>query len=241
LKQLDAANFVRLFRDCSTRLIVASSGDVYRLYQVILGLASGEIDQRPVTEDSPLRDVLYPYRGRKSEYADYEKILVEREVMASGESCVLRLPAVYGPGDRDARFGPWLKRMRAGADLPMSELQAGWRWTHGYVENVAEAIALAAVDERSSGRIYNIGERETPTMRERALRLGHALGWRGSIVIVGEDELPKDLKQPGDLRQHLVMDSARIRRELGFVEIVSEREGLQTLFDFNLHAEQGRS
>jgi nucleoside-diphosphate-sugar epimerase len=226
LKQDDAANFVRLFRDCAARLIVASSGDVYRVYQVILGLAPGAIDPEPVTEDSPLRDVLYPYRSIKSEYADYEKILVEREVMESG-GCVLRLPAVYGAGERRQRFGAWLKRMREGADLPMSELQAGWRWTHGYLENVAEAIALAAFDERSNGRIYNVGERETPTMRERALRLGAALGWRGGVVIAGEDQLPEDLKPPGDLRQHLVMDSARIRRELGFVEIVSEPEGLK--------------
>ncbi len=33
-----------------------------------------------------------------------------------------------------------------------------WRWTHGYVEDVAAAVALAVMDERAAGRTYNLGE-----------------------------------------------------------------------------------
>jgi uncharacterized protein YbjT (DUF2867 family) len=35
---------------------------------------------------------------------------------------------------------------------------ASWRWTHGYVEDVAAAVALAVMDERAAGRTYNVGE-----------------------------------------------------------------------------------
>jgi uncharacterized protein YbjT (DUF2867 family) len=33
--------------------------------------------------------------------------------------------------------------------------QLGWRWSRGYVENVAAAIALAATHPAAGGRTYN--------------------------------------------------------------------------------------
>src|SRR5207249_1224013 len=115
---------------------------------------------------------LYPYRKnppRKSDDADqwmddYEKILAERTVKGNPllPGTVLRLPMVYGPRDDQHRLFPYLKRMddKRPAIL-LDEDVAQWRWTRGYVENVAAAIALAVVDERAIGRIYNVGEPRT--------------------------------------------------------------------------------
>jgi nucleoside-diphosphate-sugar epimerase len=229
MTQQDGIDFVQRFGDVAARLIIISSGDVYRAYGRLLrternGYEPGEYEPMPLTEDSPLRTVLHPYPS----HPDYDKIPVEREVMRTGRGCVLRLPAVYGPGDRGHRIGAWLKRMQPGnSEFLMGDTYAAWRWTHGYVENAAEAIALAALDERSTGRVYNVGEAAAPTMRQRVQQLADVFGWNGRIITVPDDELPDDLRMPYDLRQHMVMDTGRIRRELGYHEPITEGEAIQ--------------
>jgi nucleoside-diphosphate-sugar epimerase len=218
----DGLAFVRDFGPSADRLVLISSGDVYRAYGVIHRQEPTAIDPSPLTEDAPLRSVLNLY----PQFPDYDKIPVERIVMQAGEhNCVLRLPAVYGPGDSHHRAGGWLK------SLPhITAGYARWRWTHGYIENVAEAIALAAENERSAGRIYNVGEPETPTMLERIERFAGAFGWRGGMAIVPEE--PSAL----EYRQHLIMDSRRIRDQLGFQEVVSAAEACRRTVDWEVNS-----
>ena len=223
----DSVEFVGAFSQRAGRLLVVSSGDVYRAYGVLHRKETVAIDPSPIAEDAGLRSVLHLY----PEVPEYDKIPVERTVMAAADgNCVLRLPAVYGPGDSHHRAGVWLKQMSAAEPFQIGENYARWRWTHGYIEDVAEAIARAAVDHRSAGRIYNVGELVTPTMFERIERLGRAFGWRGQMVVVPEQESPLDY------RQHLVMDSSRIRKELGFVEVTPEEEALRRTIAWEVDA-----
>jgi nucleoside-diphosphate-sugar epimerase len=66
----------RAARGLGGRLVVASSGDVYRAYGQLVGLADGPAAPGPLDEEAPLRSQLYPYgrviemRGRT--YLDYE-------------------------------------------------------------------------------------------------------------------------------------------------------------------------
>jgi nucleoside-diphosphate-sugar epimerase len=181
------------------RVVVASSADVYRQYDRLRGLEQGE-SETPLSEASPLRENLFPYGG------EYEKILVERVVRERGGT-ILRLPAVFGPGDQ--RLRDWI-----GAIVSMSDAQSRWRWTRGYVENVADAIALAAVDERAAGKTYNVGDVDAPPERAWVEMLG------GRVNIVKESPLPFDW------RYDLVTDTNAIRRDLGYVERVSREEAI---------------
>jgi nucleoside-diphosphate-sugar epimerase len=61
----------------------------------------------------------------------------------------------------------------------LESAQMDWRWTHGYVENVANAIALTVMDERSAGEVYNLGESDTPTIGQRVDQIGALMGWVG--------------------------------------------------------------
>ena len=146
---------------------------------------------------------------------------------------MLRLPAVYGPGDPYRRLRPYIKRMddRRPAIL-LESAQAEWRWTHGYVENVAQAIALAVVDDRAAGRIYNVGEAETPTVAERVRRIGELAEWNGAIVPLEADELPPHLRMPYEPHQDLVVGTSRLRGELGFIEVCSTDEGLRRTIEW---------
>ena len=92
---------------------------------------------------------------------------------------VLRLPMVYGPGDyAQRRLLPYLKRMDDGRSaILLGKTMASWRWTKGYVENVAAAIALAVTNENAAGRIYNIGESKTRTEAAWVRAIGRAAGW----------------------------------------------------------------
>jgi len=205
----DSRAAMEAFRGRASRIVALSSGDVYRAYGRLTGIEPGPVEAGLLYEDSPLRSVLYPYRKQAKSAADwvydYEKILVEREILGSRDlpGVILRLPKVYGPGNN--------------ADLATVysfHHQPQWRWTHGYVENVAAAIVLAAGHPAASGRIYNVGEASTPTVGERLASLPPS--------IFAADE-PTEFK----LAQDIAYDTSRIRAELGYAEHVSYEDGLR--------------
>jgi nucleoside-diphosphate-sugar epimerase len=104
---------------------------------------------------------------------------------------------------------------------------AQWRSPRGYVENVATAIALAAVSERAAGRIYNVAETPAFSELEWARKIAVATGWGGEFVTLPKARMPAHLLQPGDCAQHWEADSSRIRRELGYQEPVCIDEAIR--------------
>ena len=215
----EARDLAGVFEGVSRRVVAVSSQDVYRAYDRVTGRDPGPPDPVPLTEDAPLREKLYPYEREGVE--DYEKILVEKVVMRTPglPGTVLRLPAVYGPGDYQHRLFDYLKRMDDGRPaILLGEGMAAWRWTHGYVEDVASALALATTDERVAGRVYNVGEADPPSWAELVRAIGRAAGWDGEVAAVAGEHLPGHLDWGLDTRQHWVADTSRIRRELGYRE-----------------------
>jgi nucleoside-diphosphate-sugar epimerase len=207
--------------------------DVYRAYHRFRRAEPGAIDDIPLSEDAPLREKLFPYRDSSMPEDDllfnYEKVLVERAVLSEPAlpATVLRLPCVYGPGDYQHRTIEYLKPMDQGnASIVLGELRANWRWTRGYVEDVAAAVVLAAVYERAAGQIYNVGEPESLTEADWVRRIGRAAGWSGEVRIGPEGELLEDPRSKFDWRQHIVADTSKIRRELGYRERVPAEEAM---------------
>jgi nucleoside-diphosphate-sugar epimerase len=201
-----------------------------------------------VSEDGPLRERLYPHRSDPPRAADdlhrgldlYDKIPVERRFMDQPEfrGTVLRLPAVYGPGDDQHRLFPYLKRMDDGRPaVLLAQSLARWRWTRGYVENVAEAIVRAVVDERAAGRIYNVGEPDALSEAGWVEAIGRAARWSrpsdrwrggnpGRVLAVPEAQLPETMRPRVDYSQDCVADTGRLRRELSYTEPVPRDEAL---------------
>jgi nucleoside-diphosphate-sugar epimerase len=227
---------VDAFRGVARRLVTASSMDVYRVYEVGLGLSEGPLEPVPLTEESPLRTVLHPFRNRPAGSIpfdwvtpDYDKILVERAVRSepSLAATVVRLPMVYGPGDPLHRFHGFLKRMDDGRRaIPIEETWARWQGPMGYVEDVAAAIALAVTNRAAAGRTYNIAEADALAWAEWACAVGQAAGWNGRIVTLPRDRTPKHLIPPFRAEQHWTASSTRIRDELGYCETVTRAQAL---------------
>lgn len=230
----DAWTVVSTFRGIARRVVALSSQDVYRAYGRLIGIEPGPTEPVPLAEDAPLRTRLYPYwkRSRSGQHPPnhYEKILAELIYMGDPElpGTVLRFPMVYGPRDRQHRLFEYLKRMDDGRPaILLEEGRARWRWTKGYVEDLAAAVVLTVTGDRAAGRIYNVGERETLTWAEWVRAIGHAADWDGKVVVVSRDRLPTHLVPDENTAQHLVVDTTRIRDELGYREHVSREEALR--------------
>ena len=225
-----AIRFLELFRTAG-RAVVISSGDVYRAYGRLRRAESGPPGPIPIPEDAPLRESRYPYRGAKGapidDADDYDKILVENALRAQSDLpvTILRYPAVYGPNDYH-RFGPWLRQMETSQELKIDQGHAAWRWTHGFAEDVAEAVVLGVTDERAAGRTYNVGEREASTWAERLEEWGRIAGWNGRVVPAPAEKFPESQRTPYDWSHHIAVDTTRIREELGYAEVVPREEGI---------------
>lgn len=230
----DARDLSSVFQGIAPRLVAVSSSDVYRAYELARGEYAAPPIPVPMDEDAPLRRNLYPYRAQakstEEKNYNYEKILVERILTSEPELpvTVLRLPATYGPCDYQHRLFSYLKRMDD--NRPAILLEAGldrWTWTRGYVENVADAVALAVVSERASGRIYNVGEPDALSELEWARSIAREAGWTGEFLVLPKEKLPEQMRSDILPEHHLATDTGRIRRELDYAERINRPEALR--------------
>jgi nucleoside-diphosphate-sugar epimerase len=233
-----ARQLMAVFRGATGRIVALSSCDVYRACGVLHGSEPLPLEPLPLTENSALRSTVQTYPPDRIKMLqqvfgwlddEYDKIPVEREVMGDPAlpATVLRLPMVYGPGDPLHRFASVLTRIDDNRpEILFEEKHAAWRSPRGYVANVGEAIALAAADARAAGRIYNVGDSRCLSELEWAQLIAARAGWSGRFVVLPQAETPDHVKVPGNLDQHWVTDTGRIRSELGYRDITSTTDAI---------------
>jgi nucleoside-diphosphate-sugar epimerase len=198
------------------------------------------LQELPLTEDSELRTSRNTYppevlkRLRTSLYPwvddEYDKIPVEQAVLGDPKlpGTILRLPMIYGLGDPVHRFYPILKRIDDGRKhIIFADDVAPLRTPRGYVEDVGGAIALAATSPQAAGRVYNVGELDSFGELDWARKIAAATQWGGEFVVLPHDRTPQHLLWPGNTAQHLVASSERIRKELGYVELLPREEAIR--------------
>jgi nucleoside-diphosphate-sugar epimerase len=260
-----AQQLMDAFRGIADRVVALSSMDVYRAWGVFYNMEPGGLQELPLTEDSELRTSRNTYppevlkRLRTSLYPwvddEYDKIPVEQAVLGDPKlpGTILRLPMIYGLGDPVHRFYPILKRIDDGRkQIIFADDVAPLRTPRGYVEDVGAAVALAATSPQAAGRIYNVCETEFFGELGWARKIAAATGWNGEFVVLPHDRTPKHLLWPGNTAQHVVASSERIRKELGYRELLPREEAIrrtiewerahppaQPLAQFNYEAEDG--
>jgi UDP-glucose 4-epimerase len=142
----------------------------------------------------------------------------------------LRLTNTYGPRMRvkDARqtfLGVWIKQLIEGQPIEI--------WGDGmqirdfnYVDDVVEALLLAAMSEEANGQIYNLGSDETINLRDLAALLIEVHS-RGECCIV---PFPPNRKSI-DIGDYYA-DYRLIQGKLGWRPKVNLREGLKRTLEF---------
>jgi nucleoside-diphosphate-sugar epimerase len=195
-------------------LVLLSSIDVYRAYELLLAGQGGE--PVPLTESSPVRSLRYPLRDLLPGLGEhYDKLDVEPLYLSRGGTA-LRLSLIYGEHDGQRREEFVLRRVRAGRlRIPFG---AGTSLdTRCYVGDVATAV-LATLDRPSaaSGQVFNVGDLTTGTVRDWALAILAAAGSGASLVSAPEDLVPPDLEDTRSVAQHFLVDSRKAATVLGW-------------------------
>ncbi len=205
----------------SIRVIYASTRQIY-----------GKPDYLPVDE----RHLLHPVdvNGINKMAGEWYHILYNN--VYGVRSCALRLTNTYGPRMRvkDARqtfLGIWIKRLIDGETIQV--------WGDGtqirdfnYVDDVVEAMLLAAASPSSDGQIFNLGSDETINLRDLAqLLIEINGGGQYEIIPYPPDRKPIDI---GDYYG----DYRLIQGKLGWRPRIGLREGLRrTLAFYHEHRE----
>jgi nucleoside-diphosphate-sugar epimerase len=200
LRALEAARISRV-----PVVVYASSFEVY-------GDATGDF----ITEDSRL-DPVTDYGATKLAGEDHLFAFAYEE---KARVVALRMPAIYGPGEKTPRALPNFLKAVARGDRPKIQGDGGDLRDQLHAADAASVIRLAL--ERPVSGIFNVADGERHSIEELA-RL--ALELAG---LPGKPEQSERVKPRRDY--HMSIDKAR--RELGFVPSVSLRTGMSEQLDW---------
>ncbi|NDV00539.1 NAD-dependent epimerase/dehydratase family protein [Pseudoroseicyclus tamaricis] len=222
------------------RYVMISAIDVYANYGGLMGMETPPVVKRPSREDDPVRTALYPYRGNPRRpkgfddalIDDYDKVPIEAAAREDArlDATILRLPAIYGPGDKQGRFTWITEALAAGGPIRMDERAAAWPQTFITLDDAAAAVALAATSD-CGGETFNIAPPIQRTMGEWAALFARLAGRDGAVELMppGSGGLMQERAEVTNMAYPLTMDGARFEARFGPVQQRPEEEVLRSL------------
>jgi UDP-glucose 4-epimerase len=130
---------------------------------------------------------------------------------------------------KDARqtfLGIWLKQVLSGEPILVYGDGQQLR-DFNYVDDVIEAILMAALDARADGQVYNLGSAELPISLNDLAQLIIQINAAGEYRRI---PFPPDRKSI-DIGDYYA-DFGKIRRELGWTPRIPLAEGLRRSLDY---------
>ena len=201
----------------SVKIVFASTRQIY-----------GKPEYLPVDEKHPIRPV--DVNGINKLAGEWYHILYNN--VYGIRACALRLTNTYGPGMRvkDARqtfLGIWVRNLIEGKPVLIFGDGAQLR-DFNYVDDVVEAMLLAAVSDEANGEIYNLGSREVVNLKELAAMMVemHPSG-HYEVVPFPPERKAIDI---GDYYS----DFTKIKEALGWEPTISLKDGLRKSLDYYL-------
>ncbi|OHB39979.1 MAG: NAD-dependent epimerase [Planctomycetes bacterium GWA2_39_15] len=186
----------------------------------------GKPEYLPVDEKHPIRPV--DVNGINKLAGEWYHLLYNNVYKI--RACALRLTNTYGPGMRvrDARqtfLGIWVRNLIEGK--PIKVFGDGLQLRDfNYVDDVVDALLLAAINSKADGEVFNLGSTEYINLRNLATLLIEIFQ-KGTYEIV---PFPPDLKaiDIGDYYS----DYTKINQTLGWSPRVSPKDGLKLTIEF---------
>jgi nucleoside-diphosphate-sugar epimerase len=172
------------------------------------------------------------FRDEKKNKFTYMMTLSEENVMEAHReghynATILRFPMIYGPRQVAPREWCIIRRVLDGRKrliIPDGGLKLERR---GYIDNVAQAVFLAAdKPEISAGQTYNVGDEVVWSVREWATLIAGTMDHQWELV-----SMPFTLARPSrpfaGRDFHWLPDIDKIRSELGYKDQVPPHEGMR--------------
>jgi len=186
----------------------------------------GRVDRLPVTEEHLMRPTDVNAINKMA--GEWYHILYNN--VYGIRACSLRLTNTYGPRHhmRTSRQGvlSWFIRLALdGREIPLfggGEQQRDFN----YVDDVVEALLLAAASDAANGEVFNLGSGVPVSLREAAQLVVEIAG-SGSVRSV---PFPPD-KQKIEIGNYYA-DYSKIQRTLGWRPVTPLREGIRRTIEF---------
>jgi nucleoside-diphosphate-sugar epimerase len=197
------------------RIVFASTRQIY-----------GKPKYFPVDEKHPLHPV--DVNGINKIAGEQYHILYQ-EVYGIASS-VLRLTNTYGPRMRikDARqtfLGIWIRNLLQGKPIQVFG-DGKQRRDYNYVEDVLDALLIAATEKNAVGKVYNLGAPDPLSLEETAKFMCQKIeGGDYQMIPFPEDRKAIDV---GDF----ICDYSALRNEFEWEPKVSFEEGIQRSFEY---------
>src|SRR6516164_5739942 len=177
----------------------------------------------PVAEDAP--QVTDPAQDEKG----YRIGRTEQAVFEHHPTAVhFRYPYVYGPYQLAPREWLIVRRILDGRSRIVVADDGLTLHHHGFTENLAHALLLAADEpDAAEGEILNIGDEEVLSVRQVVELIARELNHELEIV-----SMPYELATPArpllaqPLPTHRVLDLSRVRADLGYRDLVPARDAV---------------
>jgi nucleoside-diphosphate-sugar epimerase len=229
-KKHDSVETISLYR--KTNVIgtihlakVAESMGVRRFIFLSSIKVIGEEKAGPYTEkDKPIP--IGPYGMFKLEA---EEFLEEFNSCTSLEVVVLRPPLVYGPGVK-GNFLKILKLVDKGVPLPFERVENHRSLI--FIDNLIDAIITCLKHPDAAGEKYFVSDAEIVSTPEFIRRIAASLGRPARLFSLPPKLLHRVAKFAGmsetamRLLDSLVVDTSKIRNELGWIPPYTQQEGL---------------
>ena len=216
----------------------ARSGVERFVFMSTVGVNGNESGAMPFTESDAPR----PHDDYSLSKREAEQVLTAVSGETGMETVSLRAPLVYGPGAK-GKLLFLLRCIDRGLPLPLGGLDN--RRSLLYLDNLVDVILLCLASPAMNGRTYMVSDGEDLSTAEFAGRLARAMGRPTRLLrvpanlleamagVLGRASAVRQLSRP------LLINGARIRRELGWRPAYSVDEGIRRTVEWYL-ARQAR-
>ncbi len=189
-------------------VVFASSSSVY-----------GGSPHIPFREDDPVNQPISPYAASKKAA---ELVCHAYHHLHGLDITCLRFFTVYGPRQRpEMAIHRFTRRMTEGRPVPMFG-DGGTSRDYTYIDDVIDGV-MAAADNCSGYRIYNLGNSHPIALRDLIERLASILGVEPDI-----DQKPQP---PGDVERTWA-DISQAEKNLGYTPEIALDEGLRRFVEW---------